>query len=314
MNEAFNQWLRSSNMGMLRLVSEQENYFFLRVEKRPGFDYLYCQRQLRKAGICRGDSFKYVGLCFCGLVYDAEYMLTSMKGLEAVSVARSRENLLKQLQQDVRAMVDQPIANDRRNLTVASLTDPHRIESLQYYQEYSASRDAREVYLAHGELEEAEFHCKYSPERWTEESLLDYIADPLTYTECEAERYLANAQEEMLLQFLEVDAMEEAYQSLVAASDNPVHIIRAIMAAMNQSPAKRVTVTVLKDGDEFSFKTGADELRRDCNGSYSTWNITAADRRAFEKRFGRHADYTPVEICRITYGKQTLYDASLFQP
>lgn len=310
MNEAFDQWLHSGDQNLLRLTSGHETYFFLRAEKRPGFDYLYCQRQFHENGLRRGDSFKYVGLYYDGQIYDAEYTLSSIQGLEAVSHERSGANLLEQLKKDVRAMVDRHIANDRRNLTVTTLADPRSIEALRYYQQYGASREAREAYLEGGELGDMDFHCAYSPEAWTEETLLDYISDPLTCAEREAERYLADEQEEMLLQFLKADALTEAYQTLMDAPDDPVHTLRAIMAAMNQSPAKMVTITVWKNGDEFSFKTEADELRRDCGSRYSTWHMAAADRRAFEKRFGRNADYSPAEILRITYGKRTLYEAA----
>ena len=42
---------------------------------------------------------------------------------------------------------------------------------------------------------------------------------------------------------------------------------------------------------------------------YSTWNIVAADRRKFEQRFGRHAEYYPQEILLITYARSVLYEA-----
>ena len=45
MNELFTNWLHSGDKGLLRLVLPRETYLFLRAEKRPGFDYLYCQRQ-----------------------------------------------------------------------------------------------------------------------------------------------------------------------------------------------------------------------------------------------------------------------------
>ena len=47
MNELFANWLHSGDKGLLRLVLPRETYLFLRAEKQPGFDYLYCQRQYR---------------------------------------------------------------------------------------------------------------------------------------------------------------------------------------------------------------------------------------------------------------------------
>ena len=44
MNELFANWLHSGDKGLLRLVLPRETYLFLRAEKQPGFEYLYCLR------------------------------------------------------------------------------------------------------------------------------------------------------------------------------------------------------------------------------------------------------------------------------
>ena len=44
------------------------------------------------------------------------------------------------------------------------------------------------------------------------------------------------------------------YQALVDDTDNPVHIVKKIMAAMNTTSAKTVNVTICKDGEEFSLR------------------------------------------------------------
>ena len=74
-------------------------------------------------------------------------------------------------------------------------------------------------------------------------------------------------------------------------------------------PGDQGTVTIHKDGQDFTFKTEASVLRRDCTNTYGTWYIVAADRREFERRFGRSAEYAPGEIVRITYARKVLYEA-----
>ena len=159
------------------------------------------------------------------------------------------------------------------------------------------------------EFEPPSFQCFYEAENWTEDSLLSYILDPQGYAAKEATDYMEGNQEEKLFDFLCNDAELAEYQALVEDTDNPVHIVKKIMAAMNTTSAKTVNVTIYKDGEKFSFKTEAQELRRDCKDYYSTWNIVAADRRKFEQRFGRHAEYYPQEIIRITYARAVLYEA-----
>ena len=43
---------------------------------------------------------------------------------------------------------------------------------------------------------------------------------------------------------------------------------------------------------------------------YSTYDIPASDRRKFEELFGRQADYTAEDVTRITYGRNTIYEAA----
>ena len=43
--------------------------------------------------------------------------------------------------------------------------------------------------------------------------------------------------------------------------------------------------------------------------SYNSYYIAAADRREFERRFGRFADFKPKEIAKITYGRHSIYEA-----
>ena len=168
----------------------------------------------------------------------------------------------------------------------------------------------RQRYLETGELDSDGFHCRYVPEGWTEDSFLSYIADPLAYAEQEAERYWSENQEAMYLQFLEQDARDAEQAAIAENPQNPVHIVRQIMAVMNTSGAKTVNVTVRKDGKELTFKTETSDLRRDCTGGYSHWHMIAADRRRFFECFGRNAEYKPEEILRITYGRSILYEAN----
>ena len=139
--------------------------------------------------------------------------------------------------------------------------------------------------------------------------MLSYILDPQGYAAKEATDYMEGNQEEMLFDFLCNDVELAEYQALVDDRDNPVHIVKKIMAAMNTTSAKTVNVTICKDGEEFSFKTEAQELRRDCKNYYGSWYMVAVDRRRFEARYGRSADYYPQEIIRITYARAVLYEA-----
>ncbi len=311
MMERLLNWLSADTVGPLNLKRGSDTYLFMRVEKSPGFDYLYCQHQYHEPALVRGDSFKYIGLYYRGdgQIYDAHYELMHISDEDSSMGTRGKMYLLDILKKDVRQLVEAQIGNDRNNLQVTEIKGERNRQNLENYPKNYAHRQAREIYLSSDEGIDTAFRCRYSPENWTEDSLLSYISDPQGYAEQEAESYMADNQETMLLDFLCGDVLLAEYQALVADTNNPVHIVKKIMAAMNTTSAKTVNVTICKNGEEFTFKTEAQELRRDCSNYYSTCNIQAADRRRFAERFGKNADYYPQEIVRITYGRTVLYEA-----
>lgn len=313
MNQQFESWLRSGEKNPIFLKFNCHAYIFLRLPKRPGFDYLFVQRQYRGEGALCAYNFGYVGIYNAadGLIYGADCSLICADELDNTLTERSEERLLIQLTRDVRALVERRVSGDRNRLRISQFADYQKFEHLERYHKYYAQSAARRLILAGQTPDDTGFLCKYHPEEWTEDALLDYLADPLGYTEREAERFWAaeGNQEEMLLDFLMHDAVVVEYEKLTDDVENPVHTIRRINEAVRASNAKTVTVTVCKDGQEFTFKTAASALCLDCADTYATWDIAAADRREFEKRFGRGAEYAPKEITRITYGRKTLYKA-----
>ena len=108
------------------------------------------------------------------------------------------------------------------------------------------------------------------------------------------------------------DALLAEYQALVQDTGNPLHRVKAISEAIKASGAKTVPVTVQRDGEALSFRTGTTPLRGRYN-SYSASHIGIADRREFERLFGRYADYHAEEITKITYGRHTIYEAPAVQ-
>jgi len=102
-----------------------------------------------------------------------------------------------------------------------------------------------------------------------------------------------------------------AYVAIMDDPSNPIRKVKRIIRALSASSAKTVTVTIRKDGKDFTFKTEAGQFRSDCVSYYSDWNIVAADRREFERVFGRGAHYRPEDILRIEYARSVLYESEV---
>jgi len=286
----------------------------IRVRKNADFDYLYVQRQYQGTGIKRKDGFDYAGI-YCkqdGLIYDGLHSIEKLFDDTDFRTAHSANALCKRLETSVRSSVESAIGNDRNNLRITEISSEKVLKELEYFQEYTAGSQARAAYLSSdytaGDIGfDFMFRCDYSPEQWTEDSLLAYILDPGGYVHAEVKKYIDNEQESMLSEFLMNDMVAAAYQVIIDNPSNPVHLVKRIMYAVSASSAKTVKVTIRKDGVEFTFKTEASEFRSDCTSYYSTWNIAAADRREFERLFGRSSNYRPEDILRIEYARSVLY-------
>lgn len=311
MNDLFSSWLASGDAGPCCFQEGGHAYIVVRIEKNADFEYLFCQQLYHKENLTRSGTFKYAGI-YCrkdGLLYDIQYSFSEIaEGPEAIK-ERSAEMLREKLKAAVREKVEAAIGNDRSNLQVAEITDSGLLSRLEYTLNYDAKETARRRYLDTVDFEPPVFSCHYDPDHWKEDSLLSYIADPEGYAQKQAEDYIAENQENMLFDFLYNDAVLKEYRAILADTENPVHLIKRISAAMAATSAKTVNVTISKDGTEFTFKTEAFSLRGDCGSHYNSWSIVAADRRKFEELFGRSADYTPEEILRITYARNVLYEA-----
>ncbi len=135
-----------------------------------------------------------------------------------------------------------------------------------------------------------------------------YLADPDGYIKTQAEDYIAQNGEDLLAQFLEHDALAEEVRSIEADADNPLHRMKSITQALNLCGAKAVNVTIQKDDVEMTFRVPAKGLKG-YRISYSSSDIPASDRRTFYDTFGRGAQYTAEDITKITYGRNTIYEA-----
>ena len=255
----FEEWLLTGTGVFIHEANGYHNTL-VRVSKSADFDYLYIQRQYRAKGIERGSKFEYAGI-YCkrdGLVYDVQYALKDSFGEANSWAERSAEALHKNLKAAVRNAVETTVGNDRSNLRITELSSESMVKKMDEFQRYYAGTTARAAYLNGGEDEdrsfEFTFRCEYSPNQWEEDSLLAYILDPQGYVNAEARDYFDSHQEFMLSDFLESDMISAVYTAIIENPSNQIHYVRRIMQAVSASSAKTVTVTICKDGLEFTSK------------------------------------------------------------
>jgi len=307
--EDFQQWLEAGTAPFTVWQGDKADTMFLRLGKRPSVDYLY------RTAVDQDNAISWSnGLTFFGaydierrrlyLTKDALYSYVTGKIPLITEIGAS---LTKTINNRINQRVEDIIANDRNNLPIKKITGWQSSQDLEYYRDHGVKESVIRQLFSNQEPD-SQFHSDYKLSELPETAFTAYITDPELFVQTEAEQYIKNNQEKFLLQFLKTDALLAEYQALMQDTDNPIHRMKAITDAVKGCDAKTVTVTVQKDGQELTFKAAANSLTGHRN-YYSTSEIPASDRREFERLFGRHTDYNAEDIVKITYGRNTIYEA-----
>ena len=307
------QWLESGTTPLTLHYDEKGMVMLARLERDPNVSYLYSVPLDQNDNISWRDS-----LAFCG-VYDAQHSALYLTENAVYSITKGRtrfveestSSMIAEISDRINQRVEDIIANNRSNLSVREVTGWQAAKELNDYLEEGAHREALDRFFNNSKPD-GQFYSGYTMDNLPEAAFMAWLQDPEGFIQTEADQHIKANQEEFLLQFLKNDALLAEYQALIQDTDNPLHRVKVISQAIKSSGAKTVTVTIHKDGEELTFRTGTTPLRGRYN-SYSTSSITAADRQEFERLFGRNADYTAEDITRITYGKRTLYEAPAIQ-
>lgn len=305
----FERWLKSDDYKPLVCENENGIYVCIKVPKNNDFDYLYMQSDYHGITIHRNRNFEYNGI-YCkkdGLIYDSNRVFH--EAFPRIADVKSKKEMETALNNTVCRAVESIIADDRSKLTVSEITSKENTVDYENYRDYHIHGDARGKFLLGDTSEDIRFRCLYEFGEWDEDNLLEYILDPDAFAGKEVARYINEHQEDMLEQFMKDDLLRATLKAYEDDTDNPIHRIRAIIEAVDATSAKTVNVTIQKDDAAFTFKTDASVLRRDPHGYYGTWYMAAPDRNRFESQFGRNAHYYPEDITKITYGRNTVYEA-----
>lgn len=309
----FRRWLKLGHAPLTIWQGEKAVTTLIRLGKKPSLDYLY------QAAMGQDNSISWNrGLMFCG-VYDIEnqalYLtedaLIHLAADPVPLVINTNASMAEEISKKINQQVEDTIANDPNNLPGQEITGRQALRDLQYYQEYGAKGEAIKRFF-HDDPPDSQFHSGYMLDELPEAAFLAYIQAPEIFVQTEAEQYIKTHREDFLLRFLKNDALLAEYQALVQDTGSPIQRMKAITDAVKASGAKTVTVTVQKEEQELTFKAAASALTGYKN-SYSTYDIPASDRQKFKELFGRHSNYKAEDITRITYGRNTIYEAPTAQ-
>lgn len=309
--EALQEWLDGSTP-LLQAVKPgryETCYTFIKVPRPENMDLIFGQENYRSPGVGWYDKFE-----FCG-AYSRQTQMLRLADAPLTHIVdgltpeedMDSGDLLQQVNAQVNTRVEELVDNNRTNLPVQTVTDADAQRSLRQYCNYTAKEEAIQRFVTVSD-QAPRFCSWYHTDGWTEAGMAAYLADPDGYIKAQAEDYIKQNGEELLAQFLEHDALVEEIQKIEADTYSPLHRMRAITQALDLCEAKTVNVTIQKNDVEMTFKMPARGLKGYWI-NYNPWEIPATDRREFFETFGRSAQYTAEDITKITYGRNTIYEA-----
>ncbi len=307
--EDFQRWL-DCGVGPLTISQRGTAAVILNsLPKTEEIDYLYCAAA-ESGGVTWDNDLSFFGVYNHrngSLYMTLDSLHTSAVKDMVAPVEADAMTMGEIITAAVNQQVEETIANDRRNLPVTELTSTMALHDLKEYQICGAKEDAVDLFFS-GKEPDGQFHSGFALKGSQEAAFIAYITDPDLFIHDEAEMYLKVHGEKLLLKFLKNDALLAEYQTLMQDTHDPIHRIKEIRDAVIGWKAKAVCVTIRKDGQELTFRTGSTDLRNRF-GSYGSSSIRAEDRQEFERLFGRRANYCAEDITKITYGRNTIYEA-----
>ena len=232
-------------------------------------------------------------------LYDVGYDLN--KAIEGTDIiAYGSANITEDIEGMVRRLVEEKVATYITTIKDTDFTEERR-ESIRK----RAWEIAKDKYLKDEEAGE-DYECGYHEEHYVEH-LMDFITDKEATARMIADEHHAKYKENIPEKVVTRRYVREELEKFNNGEYKHYLAMKQIIQAIPNT-CKSVNVTIEKEGAELTFKYEARLMRHDCGMHYYAFHIPAPERAKFEEMFGRHADFGPLDIKRITYGKKVLYE------
>lgn len=192
--------------------------------------------------------------------------------------------------------------------TVNSYVEDEKDYFYQCAGDYESNITERDVYRDFIEnREEIKYEAAYNSSNT--ENAFEYIDKGIDYIYEIGMGYFDVYREKIGQRLIDIDKANELLKSIRENKNNPIHKRKEISNKMSEGNYGNVHVFVNKDNIEFDFKYDAEILkdRWDWDSLY-TFNMSASDRRDFEKLFGKHKDFSYEDITKIEYRNKVVYE------
>lgn len=283
----------------------------IQLENSKGVTYLY-HVALRDGSITWDYAPHFIGAYnrTNGALYLTRDFLCSSEcaRAELVDIAAQNNPTVKdEINAKVNQYVEAAIGREIKNHSVTELASGYFSRVYKEELEDRAAYKARKLFFE-GREPDWQFQPDYAMKKLKESTFLAYLRGPEQFVQQAAERYIAFERFSFLSDFYKNEVLKAKYHALVQDTTDPIHRMKAIADAVKSSGAKTVIVTIQKDDQEFTFEMMADSLA-EIRSWYTSLDMAFVDRIEFSRLFGGSTYFLANEITKITYGRNTIYEA-----
>ena len=287
-NSKIFQWLKSDNM-----IFYDSDYIFIKYPYSENLDLIY-GNYLSYVGI--GSSLKYAG------IYDKEKNVL-------FAIDYNLKNALK-------LSWDDKIFKDLSELELGLISKLNTCINDYVYQNKEEFYKAVNDYKGYVDVSDIESdfirgktNYKYNTNisKISKEDILKYL-DHEEYVFDWAFDYIQKNKKYIGENLKDNDVKNEYLTSILNNKNHPLHKAREIRISLEKIAASTVHVYIYKNDIAFDFKYDKTSLMNSVSNSYiSTYNMSASDRREYEKQFGKYTDFNFNDIYKIEYRNKPIY-------
>ncbi len=311
--EAFLKWVKGSDYMPFIISGEHHDDIFIRIPKDEKFVFIYYDRAYKSSMSEMPKELEYEAI-FYRETEKLYHTGLAVKDWFPELISDGANKMAENVQEAVRRRVEDVMNYSSVAASGYMVLPTEQQEQLERFCEQRMNSYARSLFLNGETSETYAFTSTYCFAGWRENDMLTYIASPEYFAELQFKEYYAKKKDDLRLEYAQYEAVKEELGKIEGMMDSQLHRLKDIMKAANNSEAKKLVVTICKEGTNLSFKIEANELRRDPSSFYGTWNIEAKDRRFFEETYGKHAHFRPEDIIDISYCGKSIYSAEPYIP
>ena len=313
--EKLKDFARDNAVNQITVKGKYENiYLLIKIKYSQYITLIYKSKNLSNNNDDNVSNMKFEKVGFYNSKDDNLYDLTfyvywdfciDREEVESTPTTKNVcDSVIKAIEDKARSIIDDSFKTKKLS--------KENIETLEEYKKYYLKNAVRDEFFA--ETQKVTINDRFiTPDK--NFSVVDYIT---LETEEEKEKFILQKAKEhiqknindIVLLLKKIDLLNEKLKAIYEDKNHIFHTRKAIIQAVKDK--KTVNVTILKNGQTFTFKTETGALRRgQYNEYYSDLDIQAKDRQKYKELFG-YKDYTADEILKITYGKKEIYNKEKF--